>query len=704
MKKAFTLTTPALLAAMLCAGNMQAKTVYLSSDGDDSNSGMEATSAKKTLTGIYEIIEANDVIKVSGMIDMDAEYKLASDANDLTKAKGKFYTEGDLGQGNLKHSGFYFRSENNTDKLYNITVEGDDAMSDGFYGDDKWRFFDISNTSVKFSKLSFVNGMAPSEGGAVLIHDNANVTFEDCVFDSNHFDWSKITSTGTESDGAQNKYGDANPTAERGGAIHFQFGTLTLTRCVFTNNNGRLGGCVCQTGGNLVIEDCLFESNGKHDNVDYYLKNTKGGALCIWTLHTMSKATITRTAFIDNEAYNDGGAILFFNSVDTNNGTSNQLDRRIDATIQDCYFAGNTSFREHGGAISIQNNEGKDVIDGSRYNYIKILNSTFYNNTCGFYGAGISIRGGFKGSTFYMVNCTMTGNHGIDRNNGGHGANISFINDKNKTYLNCNNYDSRFINCVFEGNYNSKGEYNDIAFVESAESENIKLVNSAVGRIIGSPDFEALKNAGTASYLQYSTGDAINGILHSEGSKTINGGENNVFGAWAVNQELYSMDEPSIPSADEDALSMADWTVSYNPADKTYDGDPTNENLKESKNYTIRGYDISSADQNGTKRTDANRHVIGAVVSNHNELLTLYGLGGDTDGIESVVAGSDMSIVRNGDVISASEPTARISVYGISGSRVIEATGSADISALDKGIYIVSAIAGSAHDVVKIVK
>ena len=49
-------------------GNLQAKDLYLSPNGDDGNSGLTADAPRKTLTNLTSILERGDVINISGIL------------------------------------------------------------------------------------------------------------------------------------------------------------------------------------------------------------------------------------------------------------------------------------------------------------------------------------------------------------------------------------------------------------------------------------------------------------------------------------------------------------------------------------------------------------------------------------------------------------------------------------------------------------
>lgn len=666
-----------LLAVGAISGNTYAKDVYLSAEGSDSNDGLSAANARATLTGLGDILERGDVIHVSGLIDLKAENDIAVAAGTINQnTAGHFYNHN-----NNKFCSFNIMIDN--DKWADLTFVGEDPELDGFDGKDQvgtfhfgrkeaWRS-EEKNCHTTFKNIGFHNGLVYNDGGAMWINDHALVNFEGCLFANNHYDWAKLQAA-TE-DGFD--LWKANATPERGGAVHMQFGTANFKGCTFRENHGRLGSAICQTGGNLTIDDCLFVDNGQKYQ-DKYLKDTRGGAICLWTLHTAVVTNINRTAFIGNMAYNDGGAIVVRANVDDN------FHRKTSLNINSCYFALNECTWEHGGAISIQNNDGMDgEKNESRHNYINITNTTFYANSCGFYGAAIFLRGGLPGSHLYMTNCTSTGNFGINRNNGGHGANITFCGDKNKNILSPNNYDKRIANCVFEGNMNTKGEYNDIVFIDGATTQNLKIENSAVGSIFS--DISDLQNDN--NYLNYSTTTVVNGVLNLDADWMANGtftmaGKD--WGVWPVDEQ-----NANLPLADEKWFVEPDKVITS--ADET-------------KQFTAFGYDISAKDGLGIARTDLNKTTIGATVATYDELEAIADDDAELSGIETVLGNvaEGLVIARDGQNFICEGAT--FNVYDVKGQKVAKANGAVSLSSLDKGIYIITAVKGAKHNVLKVAK
>lgn len=700
MKKFFTKTASAMLTLGLFTVNADAKDLYLSSTGNDGNTGLTADSPRKTLTSLDKIIEMGDIVHIKGLLNMDDEYQLAA-ASSLSKGRcGHFYKEGDQNGFNLKID---------KEGWMNITFVGEDPEDDGFTGDDKWRFFELGretgldkclqadgtegfnteNAWVSFKNLRFQNGLAPKEGGTFYVHDHIDARFDNCVFENNHFDFAGLEAR--NEDGMDIYYATDN-TGERGGVFHFQFGKLTISKSVFRGNNGRMGGAICQTGGTLNLTDTYFEENGKNYN-GKPIKNTRGGALCLWTLHQASIVNIDRCAFVSNTAYNDGGAIFFRNNVDDN------TDRRVDANITNCYFAFNNTVWEHGGAISANNNDGKDINNGSRQFYIKIANSTFFSNTAGFYGGAICYNGGVDGSKLWITNSTFTANGGNgNRNtNRGHGACLTMVKDGNKSFLSPENVDVRIANTIMEGNLADNGETNDLSLSLGAMNpKNVKVYNSLIGQVLINDQYsmDDFKAANATSLILYNN-ENDNAKLDASLDAAYVQSDHLYFNG--MNWGVAPLDEyaTDVPDADEQFFVQA-------PVDMSYDD----------KTWTVNGYDISKHDMCGNERTDDNKHMIGATVKNTSHYVDIMDNNfGEmefypTTGINDILAESGRpAIVREGDIISAAgSGKAQITVYDLRGLTLVKGAGSVSIASLVKGAYIVTVVDGASHNVVKIIK
>ncbi len=686
MKKNFTRASVLVTMAALAMGNLQAKDLYLSPNGDDGNSGLTADAPRKTLTNLTSILERGDIVNISGILSMAAEYDLALTGNRLSKGNcGHFYKEGN-------QNGFQLKIDDA--RWANITFRGMDPETDGFDGDNAWRFFElgretnfskwvnpentVENSWVRFENLRFQNGVAPTEGGTFYIHDHIVADFDNCVFADNGFDSTTLTPA---TEGSMECYNpEDGKTVERGGAIHFQFGQLTIRNSVFMNNSARRGGAICQTGGNLVLEDCLFDNNGANC-FDKPCKRVEGGALVLWTLHTSTKVDINRCSFVGNSAWSKGGAIYAFSNVDGN-------DRIVDANITNCYFGFNDAIWEHGGAVAVNNVDGNP--DGTKHLLMKFGNCLFAGNTAGFYGPQLYWNGGNEGSLLNLTNCSMiaggsNGNRG--ETNGGHGANICF--DGNAAHP-ANAISVEIFNTIMEGNQCGNGDYSDVSFLnENAKSiADMKIEHSVIAAI---PNDENGSVKSETSHINYGNDAPCfdEGAAELSAAFTYNG---MVWGVSPINP-------------DSEAGSLGDKQY-YVKADNVSDKIVTNNG----SNWTIRGFDISATDMNGKTRGD--KAVVGANEIDIDHLYDIIDGGGEiTDFYTPPTTGIDEITAVNGNlrmniahgIVTATDTTV-FSAYTLKGVKVAQAKGALDLNGLSAGAYVIVARDGAGFAVAKVAR
>ena len=696
MKRNFTRASVLAAMAALAVGGVQAKDLYLSESGSDSNTGLSADSPVATLTKVFELVEANDVIHVNGIVHMAGDAAQAK----ATMTGGNFYLSGLKDEKSEYYQYSIFSISINEERLSNLTFLGEDPENDGFDGDSKYGFFEIgakgdfqNSAWTKFQNLRFQNSRAQQEGGSFLIHDHGTGIFDNCVFENNGF-VEKWLETEPRDGMDAYKAPDAT-TQERGGAFHFQFGTLTITNSIFRGNTARRGGAICQTGGVLTLEDCLFENNGAH-TFDKPIRNQDGGALCIWTLHSSTKCDINRCSFVNNSAASMAGAIQFFVNVDSK-------ERIVDANVTNSYFLLNDAIFEHGGAIGCDNMNGSAT--GDKLLLIKFGNCTFAQNMAGFYGPTLYWRGGTKGSLLSMRNCTMisncaNGNRG--ETNGGHGANIN-INSDNVGHP-ADDVKFEFLNCVMEDNQCSNGQYSDISLLGTYARNitDITVDNCAISSIIGDENNTIVPSN---SYVNYNNGtDKIDAVIHEESSDHVGGGTLLYKGMqWGI--AALDFNNTNLPTGDKAHYVMADTPNYYMTKEAAGD--------TEAAYWTLRGMDISDGDQNGKPRGAT--PVIGACESHIDELWDIYDTIDDdgnqgevtnrypaTSGLETVVANGEIELVLSNGVLTGSDNTL-FTVYMLNGTKAAEAKGSVDLNAID-GVNIIVAREGSTYRTLKVMK
>lgn len=674
--KTFTKMALALCVSGFISGNIEAKDVYVSAKGNDTNSGLSADSPRKTLTNLTSILEAGDVIHISGFIKIMDEKPLAGDLLASDAVGGHYWVNGN-------HNGFLLTSKGETSPWKDLTFVGEDPDSDGFDGESQTRLFHIKSEGADkrfytFKNLGFENGTSPQEGGAGLfIHDHAVVNIENCRFVHNQFDLTKLKISGD--------HWDTNGAAERGGAIYFQFGELNIKDSYFENNIAKRGGAILQNGGEMTLSGCTFDGNDLFTDPtggDTRLDNTWGGALYIWSLHTAIKCTIDRCLILNNTVWNRGGGMVVYSNVDS--------AHLMDVTISNSYFMGNKCIDGQGGCLAICNTENLGSKDDRLKNmHVKILNTTFYANESKSEGAGILLWGGIEGDTFTMTNCTVYGNTIVgEGRNAGHGCGYKDMNDKQGAYT-PDRVKKSFYNCIFENNTvpaasDGVGEYSDFW---TSSIEDYTIENCYIGRLGGTLDAELFPN-NTIEYMGSLIGNEEEDPQLMENEDYL---------------ETFNMHV--VPLADESPLRI------YGNTDWLETADFTVTALNKTNTFTVTGYDISATDQLGVKRAldTEGSCVIGACEATLELLDEAIENGGEIPTGIIKITNNDTTISVVGDkneirAIGEGAERATISLMNMSGATVVKGIAQVTISSLPQGVYIVKVQVGGKVAIQKIAK
>lgn len=301
------------------------------------------------------------------------------------------------------------------------------------------------NPCLTFSGNTWEGNAAPGRGGAISFNggDRGGSDFrccfatsersQDVIFDNEQFKSNTAGSSASDGHGGgaiffgdempglqirNNTLFQGNRAALDGGAIHFASdsddsccGTdsqmsrrVTIKSTQFVNNNSTStnGGAIAfaQSMPNLQILDSMFDGNGA--------TSTSGGGLgggvafatnpiCCMT-SVSPDVTVKNTQFLNNQSFNDGGAVY--------------INQRVDRLVVDAStFQGNKSLGSNGGAISFEYGD-----TGSPSQNATIKNSTFQNNTANNSGGAVSLEGANVSSRItanrFSGNTASTGNGG----------------------------------------------------------------------------------------------------------------------------------------------------------------------------------------------------------------------------------------------------------------------------------------------------
>lgn len=310
------------------------------------------------------------------------------------------------------YGNFMLQVSSNTDNSYHVVnSNGNDetAVMDGFTitgGNanadyDGWDNTRGAGIYVREGSPQLVNcrliANSSVNGGAMYCY-NGNPTMTDCIFSGN---------TAKEGGALYIWHGSMvlnkckfskNWAARSGGAIdNGSGGTMTLTDCIFTENEAEYGGGMTNANGSRVtLKNCTFSENiaeqgagicnsgwynYKHTISDCLFVNNRAG-WCGGGIESQqdSSSVLIRCQFIQNTAGAHGGAMR--------NGPF------CSPTIINCTFNGNSADWWYGGAIS------------NGLNNPTLINCSFSGNSAGSYAGAMNCSGtGAK-----LINCTFAGN------------------------------------------------------------------------------------------------------------------------------------------------------------------------------------------------------------------------------------------------------------------------------------------------------
>jgi hypothetical protein len=466
----------ALCSALLLFGTtmmLEAKDIYLSPDGNDTNNGAASTPVK-TLSKAISMAVDNDVIKITGFIDIKAEPydPVRTGKNDVNPDGSSVYTENGVTYNtwNMNPSSHALGGTMGVRMLRkSLTFEGIDRATCGLDGSDMTRLMYVRDTQSKviiFRNLTFKNGtgdLSPDDQGAGFYIRDSHPLFENCVFENNR----TIKNTPPQSEGGA-VFISINPTQEGGKS-------LTFRNCLFRNNLAKEGSAIHYKQGNLLIEGCAFEDNSV--TAEDPIENGRGGAFfCKQSDNSLSNVIIKKTVFKNNKlnrASAAGGAFYYRDESSAAQGVTFLFDRC--AFISNEAVAGGTS---KGGAILIENQTPGNVFK------LTVVNSTFYDNKSSHGGGAFFMNKGVAGSEVNFVNCTITENQAGD--NAGFTPGIYFNDESNSggtDPISTKHVIKRIQNTIIENNAASNGDRGDLN-MRYAPGQELIIENSFIGNIL----------------------------------------------------------------------------------------------------------------------------------------------------------------------------------------------------------------------------
>ena len=231
---------------------------------------------------------------------------------------------------------------------------------------------DLTVTSSNFDSNDITNrGSSSVDYGGAAIFSNGDLVIDTSSFTNNI----KNYVNGNRLTGAVTAYGDVTVSNSRFVNNFGRWGaafssadyddedfTTTITNSVFENNRGLYGVGVWSWGTDFEISDSTFINNSAFGAGDMSPNQNNGAAINVYG--EGATGVIDNSTFIGNDA-DYGGAIC----ISENDGI----------TISNSYFVNNSAYNG-GGAISVST-----TLEGS--NNVTVINSTFINNSAYMGGA-----------------------------------------------------------------------------------------------------------------------------------------------------------------------------------------------------------------------------------------------------------------------------------------------------------------------------
>jgi len=482
MKKITFLKTVCVLLLCGVTSYSYATDIYLSSTGgsdtNDGTSGHPVATLSKALT----ISLANDIIHVSGFIDMTLEpfnttasYKPAVAGTNSITVNGVTYNTWNYSSAGTQANavfGVFTLSRA-------ITIIGDDKSTCGFDGKNTTCLIrqDYSTGLIKYQNLTFKNGKsADASGGGAMYIRGTNTSVTNCEFTANA---SAATSGNTIA----------------GGAITVLSSTVLVSSCHFTANIAKFGACISAQTGSITIDGCTFENNDVSG-----IASSNGAAIYLKTpgYSAALNIDVKNSVFKDNKTASDGGAILC-----TDGGAF-----ATTAKFTNCAIISNTS-STNGGGVAVYNSTVGATLN------LSFINTTFSGNTAGSnFGGAIFGYSALTGSSINLVNCTVSENK-VTGTSGGGGAGIRYasgtINSVRTIY-----------NTIIENNTSTTEDmstninnYNDFVVQGDAYTAGSTLIidKSFIGKA-GNTNFSTqFSGSNTVNYAAVTNGNIANSFV-----------------------------------------------------------------------------------------------------------------------------------------------------------------------------------------------
>ncbi len=370
------------------------ETVFVSFDGDDSDSGESAHEPVQTLARAAHLVASGGRILLRGSASEAESYIVTA----------PIYIKGERP---FAISGGY-------DREFETRPTGSKSLLDGADGGRIMTVEGLAEADeVSLERLVFANGVFTGDdgGGGIQVLDS-HLEISHCEFNANR--GSAINSRNSHLEISQSTFAN-NEHSSRGGAISAKGGVLVIRGGLFSANRVSLGSC---SGGSLyfddmtqvVIEDSAFVASEARSQTG----SGWGGAVFG---QASAQVRIADSSFEDNDSPY-GSAVFLINTSEfeltdssfvnnradiTNHDPHNFTDgeRAMAGTITGCSFAG------PGGGLELNTRSG----DEASAMQARVVDCTF-NDTSGGRGGAVTLRGdGLDLDTVVFEDSTFNNNY-----------------------------------------------------------------------------------------------------------------------------------------------------------------------------------------------------------------------------------------------------------------------------------------------------
>ncbi len=250
---------------------------------------------------------------------------------------------------------------------HGLTIQGPGAENLAVSGGGECRVFYIEDTaeSVDISGISIVSGDTSSEVlssdyGGGMYNLNSSLTLTNCIFRDNNSDYGGGIYNHNSNPTITNSAFRENYALAFGGGMCNYYSSPYLSNSIFSENRTLFGGGMCNAKSEPIVANCTFIRNDS----DY------GGGM----LNEQANPIVSNCTFSDNTTkFNGGGMINLLSSPDITNCTFSE-NTAIDSgggmynafsspTVLNCTFSSNLASQDLGGGMYNKDNSNPRVIN-----------------------------------------------------------------------------------------------------------------------------------------------------------------------------------------------------------------------------------------------------------------------------------------------------------------------------------------------------